>query len=336
MRPFLKPSFHKRLLVVAIGPHNLRNNVLLAPMAGVTDVPFRALTWRFGVGHVISEMVGSKAELWDTDKSRLRRGTVEGIRPVAIQIAGGDPEIIAEAARRHWQDGADIVDINFGCPAKKVCRKAAGSSLLGDAGLVRDIIQAAVAAVPIPITIKMRTGLTPVARNGVEIAQIAEGEGVAAISVHGRTRACKFEGAVEFDTIAAIKAAVSVPVFANGDIDSPALAADVLARTGADGVMIGRAALGAPWLPGQIAGESGPLSVAEKLAVVREHVKAGHDYYGEPGVKIMRKHVQWYLEKMTELGDESWRRTLISSFNQLKEAEAQLDHLHELAPRLAA
>ena len=251
--------------MVAIGPHKLRNNVLLAPMAGVTDVPFRALTWRFGVGHVISEMVGSKAELWNTDKSRLRRGTVDGISPVAVQIAGGDPEIIAEAARRHWQDGADIVDINFGCPAKKVCRKAAGSQLLGDAALVREIIQAAVAAVPIPITIKMRTGLAPDSRNGVEIARIAEGEGVAAISVHGRTRACKFEGAVEFDTIAAIKAAVQVPVFANGDIDHAAVAASVLAQTDADGVMIGRAALGAPWLPGQIAGVAGPLSWQRSL-----------------------------------------------------------------------
>ena len=326
----------KRPLLVAIGPHKLRNNVLLAPMAGVTDVPFRALTWRFGVGHVVSEMVGSKAELWHTEKSRLRRGTVSGITPVAVQIAGGDPDIIAEAARRHWQDGADIIDINFGCPAKKVCRKAAGSQLLGDEGLVRDIIRAAVAAVPVPVTIKMRTGLTPDARNGVEIARIAEGEGAGAIAVHGRTRACKFEGAVEFETIARIKAAVTVPVFANGEIADRAGAAAVLEQTGADGVMIGRAALGAPWLPGQIAGVTGALGVAEKLAVVREHVRAGHAFYGDAGVKIMRKHVQWYLEKMVELGDPDWRRATISAFNRLGEAEAQLDHLEALEPRLAA
>ncbi len=322
--------------MVAIGPHKLRNKVLLAPMAGVTDVPFRTLTWRFGVGHVISEMVGSKAELWDTEKSRLRRGTVSGIRPVAVQIAGGDPEAIAEAARRHWQDGADIIDINFGCPAKKVCRKAAGSQLLGDATLVRKIIAAAVAAVPIPITIKMRTGLCPESRNGVEIARVAEGEGVAAIAVHGRTRACKFEGTVEFDTIARIKAAIAVPVFANGDIADPQAAESVLKRTGADGVMIGRAALGAPWLPGQIAGVTGVLSLADKLSVVREHVAAGHEYYGSPGVKIMRKHVQWYLEKMPELGEPQWRRALIAEFNQLTETEAQLDALSGLGPRLAA
>ena len=322
--------------MVAIGPHKLRNNVLLAPMAGVTDVPFRSLTWRFGVGHVVSEMVGSKAELWNTEKSRLRRGTVQGISPVAVQIAGGDPEIIAEAAHRHWQDGADIIDINFGCPAKKVCRKAAGSQLLGDTALVREIIAAAVAAVPIPVTIKMRTGLSPDARNGEEIARIAEGEGVQAIAVHGRTRACKFEGPVEFETIARIKAAVSVPVFANGEITDADTAASVLEQTGADGVMIGRAALGAPWLPGQIAGATGSLSVAQKLAVVREHVIAGHDYYGAPGVKIMRKHVQWYLEKMTELGDPAWRREFVSAFNRLAEAEAQVACLDGLGLRLAA
>lgn len=322
--------------MVAIGSHKLRNNVLLAPMAGVTDVPFRALTWRFGVGYVVSEMVGSKAALWDTEKSRLRRGTVSGIRPVAVQIAGGDPQTIADAARRHWRDGADIIDINFGCPAKKVCRKAAGSQLLGDASLVREIIAAAVAAVPVPVTIKMRTGLEPEARNGVEIARIAEGEGVAAIAVHGRTRACKFEGAVEFDTIGRIKAAVGVPVFANGDIDNSKAAALVLEQTGADGVMIGRAALGAPWLPGQIAGVTGALTLAEKLSVLREHVQAGHEYYGDPGVKIMRKHVQWYLQKMTELGEPEWRRGLIAGFNRLSEARAQLDSLSDLNPRLAA
>ena len=232
--------------------------------------------------------------------------------------------------------GADIIDINFGCPAKKVCRKAAGSQLLGDATLVREIIAAAVAAVPVPVTIKMRTGLAPESRNGIEIARIAEGEGVAAIAVHGRTRACKFEGAVEFDTIARIKAAVSVPVFANGDIEDAQAAASVLEQTDADGVMIGRAALGAPWLPGQIAGVTGALTVSEKLAVLRDHVRAGHEYYGDPGVRIMRKHVQWYLEKMTELGEPEWRRALISGFNRLNEAQAQLDSLSNLQPRLAA
>lgn len=325
--------------LVAIGPHKLRNNVILAPMAGITDVPFRALAWRYGVGHVVSEMVTSKSELWHTAKSRLRRQTATGVTPVAVQIAGGDPETIAEAAIRHWEEGAEIIDINFGCPAKKVCRKAAGSALLADESLVRDIIAAAVAAVPIPVTIKMRTGVSPEDRNGVEIARIAEGEGVAAIAVHGRTRACRFEGAVEFETIARIKAAVGVPVFANGEISDRQTAQRVLDATGADGVMIGRAALGAPWLPGQIAGVTAVVSLEEKLAVIREHLCAGHDFYGPQGVKIMRKHVQWYLQKLTDTpadAEDHSRSVLIREFNRLGEAEAQVDFLDSLCPKLAA
>ena len=305
-------------------------------MAGITDVPFRALAWRYGAGHVVSEMVTSKSELWHTAKSRLRRQTAAGVTPVAVQIAGADPETIAEAAIRHHEEGAEIIDINFGCPAKKVCRKAAGSALLGDEALVKDIISAAVAAVPVPVTIKMRTGLRPDARNGVEIARIAEGEGVAAIAVHGRTRACRFEGAVELDTIARIKAAVRVPVFANGEIGDAATAMRVLETTGADGVMIGRAALGAPWLPGQIAGVTGPLSLAEKLDVIREHLKAGHAFYGTSGVKIMRKHVQWYLQKLNDFAALESRQSLIREFNRLGEASAQAEFLDGLRPRLAA
>lgn len=335
----MRPQFNAAALaplLLAIGPHQLRNHVVLAPMAGVTDVPFRALTWRYGVGHVVSEMVGSKAELWHTAKSRLRRMTVSGIRPVAVQIAGGDPQIIAAAALRHYQDGADIIDINFGCPAKKVCRKAAGSQLLGDENLVRQIIAAAVAAVPIPITVKIRTGLSPVERNGVEIARIAEGEGALAIAVHGRTRACRFSGAVEYDTIAEIGRTVRIPVFANGEISDPAHASRVLEQTGVAGVMIGRAALGAPWLPGQIAGVTGTLSLSEKLCAMREHLLAGHEFYGDAGIRIMRKHVRWYVEKMTELGDESFRTGLLRQFNQLTDASAQVDYLNRLQPRLAA
>jgi len=305
-------------------------------MAGITDVPFRALAWRYGVGHVVSEMVASKLELWHTDTSRLRRQTVAGISPVAVQIAGGDPETIAGAAVRHFEAGAEIIDINFGCPAKKVCRKAAGSQLLGDEALVRRIIAAAVAAVPIPVTVKIRTGVSPEAKNGVEIARIAEGEGAAAIAVHGRTRACRFEGPVEFETIARIKAAVRIPVFANGEIADRKSANRVLAETGADGVMIGRAALGAPWLPGQIAGVVDDVPLEEKVVVMRQHLQAGHAFYGEPGVKIMRKHVQWYLQKMTELGDADWRSSFVREFNRLTEAEAQVDYLDGLMPVLAA
>ncbi len=305
-------------------------------MAGVTDAPFRALAWRYGAGYVVSEMVTSQAALWHTPKSRLRRQVVEGIRPIAVQIAGGDPEIIAEAAARHWHHGAEIIDINFGCPAKKVCRKAAGSQLLADEGLVRRIIAAAVAAVPVPVTVKIRTGYTPERRNGVEIARIAEGEGAAAIAVHGRTRACRFEGPVEYETIRRIRQAVRIPVFANGDIGSAADARRVLELTGADGVMIGRAALGAPWLAGQIAAVTDELPLDEKLQVMREHVEAGHRFYGEPGVRIMRKHVQWYMEKLCELRDADWRRGWIRAFNALTDATQQLDYLETLLPRQAA
>jgi len=329
-------SSSARLPVVAIGPHQLRNNVVLAPMAGVTDVPFRSLAWRFGAGYVVSEMVASRAVLWQTPKSRLRRQTVAGIQPVAVQIAGGDPETIAGAAVRHWRDGADVIDINFGCPAKKVCRKAAGSQLLADEGLVRRIIAAAVAAVPVPVTVKIRTGYSPAQRNGVEIARIAEGEGASAIAVHGRTRACRFEGPVEYDTIARIKQTVRIPVLANGDLGSAADVRRVLAATGADGVMIGRAALGAPWLPGQLAGVTGELSLGEKLGVIREHLEAGHRFYGEPGVRIMRKHVQWYVEKLPGIGDEGWRRDWIRGFNAQNDGAGQLDYLATLLPRLAA
>jgi tRNA-dihydrouridine synthase B len=304
-------------------------------MAGITDVPFRALAWRFGAGYMISEMVGSSARLWETEKSRLRR-RASGAGPLAVQIAGGDPETVAGAAVRHWRDGADVIDINFGCPAKKVCRKAAGSQLLGDEGLVARIIAATVGAVPIPVTIKMRTGYSAEQKNAVRIARIAEDLGVAAIAVHGRTRACRFEGPVEHATTAAVKAAVGIPVFANGDIDSAEAARRVLAVTGADGVMIGRAALGAPWLPGQIAGVTAPLTLDARIAVMREHVGLAHEFYGASGARVVRKHVQWYLEKLEDLGDAEWRRTLARSFNSLDAAEEQIRFLDALTRDLAA
>jgi tRNA-dihydrouridine synthase B len=305
-------------------------------MAGVTDAPFRALAWRFGVGLVVSEMVASRGDLWNTPKSKLRRVSPKEIRPVAVQIAGGDPDIIAAAAIRHWRDGAEIIDINLGCPAKKVCRKAAGSQLLGDERLVGRIVAAAVRSVPIPVTVKIRTGLTLEKRNGVEIARIVEGEGAAAIAVHGRTRACRFEGAVEYETVSRIKAAVAVPVFANGDIVDEASASRVLAGTGADGVMVGRAALGAPWLPGRIAGVIGEPRLDEKLAVIREHIGLGHAFYGEAGVKIMRKHFKWYLEKLTEMEDHRWRLETTRAFNRLATTDAQLEFLDRLLPPMAA
>ncbi len=321
--------------LLKIGPHILRNHVLLAPMAGVTDAPFRELAWRFGAGHVVGEMVSARAELWDTEKSRLRRRPAQGITPVAVQIAGGDPEIIAAAAARHWRDGADIIDINFGCPAKKVCRKAAGSALLADEKLVAAIVRAAVRAVPVPVTVKIRSGYAPEQRNGLAIAAIAEAEGAQAVVVHGRTRACRFAGRAEHDTVAAIKQRVAVPVFANGDIDSPARAERVLAATGADGVMIGRAALGAPWLPGQIAGVVHEPAVQDKLKIMIEHVAAMHAFYGAQGVRVVRKHVLWYLEKLGTLSADAVR-TLMRGFNALEAPQAQLDYLAGLTVSAAA
>ncbi len=301
--------------MVAIGTHRLRNCVVLAPMAGVTDKPFRELAWELGAGLVVAEMTSVSPQLWDSRTSRLRREQVTGARPHVVQIAGADPEWIAAAARREADAGAEIIDVNMGCPAKKVCNQAAGSALLRDEALVARILRAAVAAVPpgIPVTVKIRTGWSPDERNGVTIARIAEDAGVASIAVHGRTRACRFVGAVEYDTAAAIKAAVSVPVFANGDIDSVEQARRVLAYTGADGVLIGRAALGAPWLPGDIAmalatGRAPRArSIDEVLAIAAHHIARLHEFYGaDQGVRIARKHVKAYLQRLG-IGPEQFR-----------------------------
>lgn len=318
--------------VVCIGPYPLRNRVLLAPMAGITDAPFRALAWQYGAGYVVSEMLGARGELWETEKSRLRRVAVAGIEPRAVQIAGGDAPSVAEAARRHVDDGAQIIDINFGCPAKKVCRKAAGSQLLKDPDLVTEIVRATVAAVPVPVTVKMRTGWSTDMKNAVEIAHRLQEEGAAAVAVHGRTRACGFEGEAEHDTVAEIKSRLRVPVFANGDIRTPAQARAVLERTGADGVMIGRAALGAPWLPGRMADATRrEPSFLEKWAVIAGHVSAMHEFYGEGrGLRVARKHVQWYLARM--LDDP----LPVRAFNALADAPAQLEWLAAMGTRAAA
>jgi tRNA-dihydrouridine synthase B len=319
--------------VLRIGPHQLRNNVLLAPMAGITDAPFRELAWRYGAGYVVSEMLGVRDELWNTEKSRLRRAAVDGIEPRAVQIAGGDAQMVADAARRHVDDGAQIIDINFGCPAKKVCRKAAGSQLMADPALMVDIVRATVAAVAVPVTAKMRTGYCRENRNAPEIAHRLQEEGIAAVAVHGRTRACRFEGEAEHETVAAIKARLQVPVFANGDIRSPAAARSVLARTGVDGVMIGRAALGAPWLLGMIAdpARSEP-GLEEKWRVIGEHVAAMHRFYGAGrGLKVARKHVQWYLEALGF--DPRAAEAPARAFNRITDPAEQVDWL---AARAAA
>ena len=317
---------------LSIGSHMVRNNAFLAPMAGITDAPFRELAWRYGAGYVVSEMLGVQGALWHTEKSRLRRVPVAGIEPRAVQIAGGDPHSVAEAARRHVDEGAQIIDINFGCPAKKVCRKAAGSQLLKDPDLVAEIARETVAAVPVPVTVKMRTGWSTDMKHGAAIAYRLQEEGVAAVTVHGRTRACRFEGEAEHDTVAEIKSRLRVPVFANGDIGSPAQANAVMERTGVDGVMIGRSALGAPWLLGMVADPARrEPGVREKWAVMAGHVAALHEFYGEArGVRVARKHVQWYLAHL--LSDPAPARI----FNGLTDGAAQLDWLAAMGGRAAA
>ncbi len=315
--------------MVAIGPYKLDNNVALAPMAGVTDLPFRRLCKRLGAGLVVSEMVTSDTRLWNTRKSRARLVHSHECEPRSVQIAGGDPEMMADAARRNVELGAQIIDINMGCPAKKVCKKAAGSALLRDEDLVRGILEAVTAAVDVPVTLKIRTGWSPEQRNGVTVARIAEDAGIAALAVHGRTRACRFNGEAEYDTIADICAAVELPVFANGDITTAQQAGQVLRRTGAAGIMIGRAAQGAPWLCGQVAHylATGELLAEpgreEKAAIMLEHLRGLHDFYGEyMGLRIARKHIGWYLQQAS--GAEAFRR----QFNQLESAAEQEAALH--------
>ena len=314
---------------IRIGPWALRNRVALAPMAGVTDLPFRRLCHRLGAGLVVSEMVASNPALRDTRKSRLRRVHDAEIEPRSVQIAGGDPAMVAEAARFNVAAGAQIIDINMGCPAKKVCRRAAGSALLRDEPLVRAILEATVAAVDVPVTLKMRTGWSPELRNGVTVARMAEDAGIAALAVHGRTRADRFAGAAEFETLARIVAAVDLPVFANGDIGSPERAAAVLRETGAAGVMIGRAAQGRPWLCGRIAhyletGVAPPEpDAARRGALLREHVAALHAFHGLPrGLRIARKHVGWAVGDLARPEDD--RRAFLRHFNAIEAPAAQL------------
>jgi tRNA-dihydrouridine synthase B len=313
-----------------IGPYTLPNSLILAPMAGVTDQPFRQLCKRMGAGLVVSEMVTSDVRLWNTRKSSLRMIHSGDPEPRSVQIAGGDPEMLAEAARRNVEMGAQIIDINMGCPAKKVCNKAAGSALLKDEILVREILQAVVAAVDVPVTLKIRTGWDRENRNGIAVAKIAEDAGIVALAVHGRTRADLYMGEAEYDTIAAIKQAVSIPVLANGDIDSPHKAKAVLAATGADGLLIGRAAQGRPWIFREIehylrTGEQLPVpSLLEVERILLEHLTALHAFYGDVmGVRIARKHVSWYLATLP--GAREFR----AHFNRLDSTDAQCANVRE-------
>jgi len=311
--------------MIRIGPYFLDNQVALAPMAGVTDLPFRRLCKQLGAGLVVSEMMSSDASLWASRKSSLRRIHADECEPRSVQIAGSDPAMMAEAARHNVAHGAQIIDINMGCPAKKVCRKAAGSALLQDEELVARILSAVVGAVEVPVTLKIRTGWSPQQRNGVRIARIAEDMGIAALAVHGRTRACKFEGRAEFQTIRDICATVSIPVYANGDINNPQQAARVLTDTAAAGVMIGRAAQGRPWLCGQIAqylatGElQGEPNLETQREILQQHLCQLHSFYGEySGPRVARKHVGWYLQE--HKNSLSFRR----EFNRLESGAEQL------------
>ena len=286
-----------------IGPYTISPALVLAPMAGVTDRPFRQLCKRLGAGMAVSEMTASDPALWNTETSRTRRDHQGEVDPISMQIAGYDPQMMADAARFNVDNGAQIIDINMGCPAKKVCKRDAGSALMRDEPLVAEILKAVVAAVPVPVTLKTRTGWAPEHRNGPRIARIAEDAGIAALAIHGRTRQDKYRGNAEYDTIAQIKQQVSIPVMANGDISSPEQAREVLAQTGVDALMIGRGAQGNPWIFAEIehflrtGQHRPPPTAAEVRQVLLTHVAALHGLYGEHrGVRIARKHIGWYCE----------------------------------------
>ncbi|QJQ94084.1 MULTISPECIES: tRNA dihydrouridine synthase DusB [Halomonadaceae] len=318
-----------------IGHHRLPNRVILAPMAGVTDRPFRQLCRELGAGLVVGEMVTSDPSLWHTRKSRLRMDHRGEPGPRSVQIAGGDAAMLAEAARLNAAHGAEIIDINMGCPAKKVCNKAAGSALLRDEGLIAEILEAVVGAVEIPVTLKIRTGWCADSNNGVRVARLAESFGIQALAVHGRTREQRYTGQAEYDTIAAIKSAVSIPVFANGDIESPEKAAAVLDYTGADAVMVGRGAQGNPWIFREIDhylrhGRRRPAPTAsERHHVMQRHLHNLHEFYGDPmGVRIARKHLGWYLDGQEPCAVTA--KALRARFNGLETPQAQRLFVDEL------
>ena len=315
--------------MIKIGPYNIQNNLFLAPLAGISDAPFREICSELGAGIAIGEMLTCNADLWTNKKNRFKQ-----IKPCIrghqiVQIVGSDPEMMAIAAHLNVAAGATVIDINMGCPAKKVLKKAAGSALLRNTDLVAKILRAVVLQVDVPVTLKIRTGWNTDNRNGVEIARIAEQNGIQSLAVHGRTRACMYKGEAEFDTIRRIKEAISIPVIANGDITSPEKAQQVLNCTGADGVMIGRGAQGNPWIFKEIlhyleTGENlKPPPLSEQYEILHEHVANVQSFYGEvAGVRIARKHVGWYLSEHDT--DRQFRK----SFNAIEDASAQLEALN--------
>jgi tRNA-dihydrouridine synthase B len=318
-----------------IGPYQLRNNLILAPMVGVSDTPFREICSQLGAGLTVGEMLTCNSALWHNARNRRKQIRPEINAPIVVQIAGSDPAMMAEAAILNAERGADGIDINMGCPAKKVLKKAAGSALLRDTALVESILKAVVAAVDIPVTLKIRTGWCPETRNGVVVARIAEDCGIRMLSVHGRTRADRFKGEAEYDTIAAIKQAVAIAVIANGDIDSAAKAAAVLEHTGADGLMIGRAAQGRPWIFQEIehflrTGRPMPaLALAQREQIIIDHLHRLHRFYGEKvGVWNARKHVIGYLKPLPGARD------CLAQFNRIESASGQLQHIHHYFDQL--
>lgn len=314
------------LAPLKIGPYEIAHPIILAPMAGVTDRPFRQLCKNLGAGLAVSEMVGANSLLHGSEKTKRRANHEGETRPCSVQIVGADPDMMAQAARFNADMGAEIIDINMGCPAKKVCNTLSGSALLKDEPLVAKILEAVVKSVNIPVTLKIRTGWDPLHRNGVRIAKLAQSCGIQALAIHGRTRSCMFKGEAEYETITAIKQAIDIPVIANGDILSPEKAFDVLKQTGANAIMIGRGAQGRPWIFREImhylqTGTHYPMvSTQEVYSLMFNHMKNLYAFYGDTrGVLVARKHVSWYSKGQPHGG--AFRQ----SFNQLGSAQEQLD-----------
>ncbi len=319
-----------------IGPYSLMNNLIVAPMAGVTDRPFRQLCKKMGAGMAVSEMVSSNSLLWGSDKTRRRANHDGEVDPIVVQIAGADPAMMAEAACYNVEKGAQIIDINMGCPAKKICNTMAGSALLQNEQLVGKILDAVVHAVDVPVTLKIRTGWDLKHKNALVIARIAENAGIQALAIHGRTRACAYAGHAEYDTIATVKTNVKIPVIANGDIDTPEKARIVLEYTGADAVMIGRAAQGRPWIFREISyylatNNYLPLpEVTEIHHVLINHLYDLYDFYGEySGVRIARKHISWYTKGL--VGSAAFRHAM----NQLQTCGQQISAVNDFFINLA-
>ncbi len=311
------------LAPLKIGPYTLATPLVLAPMAGVTDAPFRRICRRFGAGMTTSEMTTADVSLWNTPKSRHRLDLDLDAEPVAVQIAGSEPEQLAHAAVACVARGAQIIDINMGCPAKKVCKKLAGSALLQDEALVAAILAAVVAAVTVPVTLKIRTGWDTAHRNAEHIARIAEDAGIQSLAVHGRTRACRYKGEAEYETISRVKQAVEIPVIANGDITTVEKSLEVLRLTNCDGLMIGRGAQGRPWIFRELGRvlnpeqENLPLDKYELRDIMLDHLSELHRFYGDlTGVRVARKHLTWYCNSLANADDFRHRVVRVESASE--------------------